>query len=77
MQRVRRWTMHLIKLVVSKTKKGMWCMKKYVKRFIEEEDGVEAIEWLAILAVAAALIGVAATIAKEIKARMSNLGNML
>ena len=51
--------------------------KRYIKDFLLEENAVEAIEWLAILAVCSVLIGIAATMAKTIKAKMSNIGNIL
>lgn len=41
--------------------------KNYMKKFIKEEDGVETIEFLALIAVAAALVAIIAGIGAKMK----------
>lgn len=41
-------------------------MKKYVKDFIKQEDGIETIEFIALLAVAAVLIGIVTAIGTKL-----------
>ena len=42
----------------------------YIKHFIREEDAVEAMEWMAIVAVAAVLITIAAKCGAAIKSKL-------
>lgn len=42
-------------------------MSKHFKSFILNESGVETMEWISILLVAAALIAIAATIASKMQ----------
>ena len=42
----------------------------YIKHFIKEEDAVEAMEWMAIVAVAAVLITIAAKCGAAIKSKV-------
>ena len=42
----------------------------YIKHFIKEEDAVEAMEWMAIVAVAAVLITIAAKCGPAIKSKL-------
>lgn len=51
--------------------------RKYLNNFIMEEDGVEIIEWISVLAVAAILIAIAAKCGTAIKAKMSNLASAI
>lgn len=46
-------------------------MSKYVKQFIKEEEGIETIEFIGLVAVAAVLIGVIATLGKSMKDRVT------
>ena len=41
-------------------------MRKYAKRFFSEEDGMETIEFVVVLAVIAGLIGIVAAVATRI-----------
>ena len=43
----------------------------YFKNFISNEDGVETMEWIAILSVTAVLIGIAVKVGIAIKERMA------
>lgn len=52
-------------------------MKRYISDFIKEEDGVEAMEWLAIVCVAAALIGIAAKCADAIKTKIVGVASYI
>lgn len=47
-------------------------MRTYMRDFLKNEEGVEAMEWLAIVTVAAALIAIAAAFGDKIKAKLSN-----
>ena len=49
----------------------------YLQQFITEEDGVETMEWIAILMVTAVLIGICAQIAKVIKTKTKGIANSL
>lgn len=40
-------------------------MKKYIKNFVNEEEGIETIEFIGLVAVAAALIAIIANLGKE------------
>lgn len=42
-------------------------MKKYLESFVREDEGVETIEFIGLVAVAAVLIGVVATIGGKMK----------
>lgn len=42
-------------------------MNKYIRDFLKEEDGAETIEWIALIAVAAALIGIITAISTKMK----------
>lgn len=46
-------------------------MRHYVSDFLKEEDGVETMEWIAIVVVAAVMIGIAAACGKQIKEKLS------
>ena len=50
-------------------------MKRYVEDFIREESGIETIELLGTLAVAAALIYVCVKVAGKIKSKARGLAN--
>lgn len=41
-------------------------MKQYIREFIQEEDGIETIEFIALLAVAAVLIGIVTAIGTKL-----------
>lgn len=43
-------------------------MKKYLKRFVKEEEGIETIEFVGLVAVAAILIGVVVQIGTKMNA---------
>ena len=45
---------------------------RYFNEFLHEDDAVESMEWLAILVVAAAVIGIAIACGKTIKAKLTN-----
>lgn len=47
-------------------------MREYLKSFMEQEEGVESMEWLAIVVVAAAMIGVAIACGDQIKGKLSS-----
>ena len=47
----------------------------YVKDFVLKEDAVEAMEWLAIVAVAAGLIVIAANCGKKLQSKMKNIAS--
>ena len=49
----------------------------YLKDFIYEEDGIETMERLAILCVAAALIAIIAKVASSLKGKISGLASSL
>ena len=54
----------------------IWRKKNvYIKDFIFNEDGIETMEWLAILVATAVLIGVCAQVAKAIKEKTKNVAN--
>lgn len=42
-------------------------MKKYMNLFLNDEDGVETIEFIALVAVAAVLIGIVIAIGQKMK----------
>ncbi len=44
----------------------------YVKAFFLNDEGVETMEWLAIVVVAAVLIGIAVACGDKIKTKLSN-----
>lgn len=48
--------------------KGVIFMKKYLKRFVKEEEGIETIEFVGLVAVAAILIGVVVQIGTKMNA---------
>lgn len=48
-----------------------------LKKFVSDESGVETIEWIAILAVVAALIIVVANVADHVKARLSTAASFI
>lgn len=52
-------------------------MYTYLKKFIRDEDGVEAMEWMAIVAVAAALIAIAASCGDKLKDKLSGIANSI
>lgn len=52
-------------------------MPKMLKSFLMEDDGVETMEWFAIVIVAAAMIGIAATCGDKIVAKMSSVLSFL
>lgn len=45
----------------------------YIKEFVLKEDAVEAMEWLAIVAVAAGLIIIVANCGKKLQSKMKNI----
>lgn len=47
----------------------------YIKDFILKEDAVEAMEWMAIVAVAATLIVIAAKCGKKLQSKMKNIAS--
>lgn len=47
----------------------------YFKQFIKKEEGVETMEWIAIIAVTAVLIAACAGIARVLKDRMKGISN--
>lgn len=47
-------------------------MKSYLKKFIHEEDGIETIEFIGMVAVAAALLVVVAKIGGDMKNTANN-----
>lgn len=56
-------------------------MRKHFKDFLKEEDGIETIEFIGLVAVAAVLLGVIAgignTMYQTAKDKQSNLGQQL
>lgn len=52
-------------------------MKKYFYKFLYDEDGSQIIEWLAVLAVAAMMIGIAAKVAKTVKIKMGTAASYI
>ena len=50
-------------------------MNSYFNSFIKAEDGVEAMEWMAIVAVAAILIVIAAKCGKKLQSKMRNIAS--
>lgn len=49
----------------------------YLKEFIQDEEGLETMEWLAILCVTAALIAIIAKVASSMKGKLSGLASSL
>lgn len=49
----------------------------YLKQFLREEDGVETIEWIAILAVSAGIIAVVGSAAKAVKGKLKGVANAI
>lgn len=52
-------------------------MRYFFEDFIKEEDGVEAMEWLAIVCVAAVMIAIAAKCADAIKSKMTSVASYI
>lgn len=52
-------------------------MKKYLKRFVKEEEGIETIEFVGLVAVAAILIGVVVQIGTKMNATAGKAKNKL
>ena len=50
-------------------------MKAYVRSFVKDEEGVEAMEWMAIVAVAAILIGIAVKCGNKLQSKMKNIAS--
>ena len=50
-------------------------MQSYVKNFIKEEEGVEAMEWMAIVGVAAILIVIAAKCGNKLQTKLKNIAS--
>lgn len=50
-------------------------MKPYVRSFVKDEEGVEAMEWMAIVAVAAILIGIAFKCGNKLQSKMKNIAS--
>lgn len=50
-------------------------MNSYFDSFIKGEDGVEAMEWMAIVAVAAILIVIAAKCGNKLQSKMKNIAS--
>ena len=50
-------------------------MKIYLSSFVKEENAVEAMEWMAIVAVAAILIGIAVKCGKKLQSKMKNIAS--
>lgn len=50
-------------------------MKPYVRSFVKDEEGVEAMEWMAIVAVAAILIGIAVKCGNKLQSKMKNIAS--
>lgn len=48
-----------------------------LKKFIYDESGVETMEWIAILTVAAVLIAVCVGLGKKMKSKTKNLANKI
>mgnify|MGYP006867983820 CR=1 FL=1 len=57
--------------------KGVIFMKKYLKRFVKEEEGIETIEFVGLVAVAAILIGVVVQIGTKMNATAGKAKNKL
>ena len=55
----------------------MYDLKKAVKGFITEDDGAETIEYICIIAVVAALIGVVVAIVAILKSKMETAGDTI
>lgn len=49
----------------------------YLKQFIYNEDGVETIEWIAILAVTAGLIAIVGSAAKTVKGKLKGVAKAI
>lgn len=52
-------------------------MRKYFNEFVANENGIETMEWIAILAVAAALIVICARIASSVKEKFEGVADNL
>lgn len=52
-------------------------MRKYLKNFMGNEDGIETIEFIGLVAVAAILIGVIVTIGTRMKSTADTANNAL
>lgn len=52
-------------------------MRSYLKSFIYKEDGVETMEWIAIISVTAALIVIAAKCGNKIKHKLSGIAGSI
>ncbi len=52
-------------------------MRTYIKKFFCNADGVETIEWLAVVLIAAILIGIAAGVGSTVQDRLSSIGEYL
>lgn len=50
-------------------------MKSYLNSFVKNENGVEAMEWMAIVAVAAILIGIAVKCGNKLQSKMKNIAS--
>lgn len=46
---------------------------KYINEFISDEDGVETMEWIAIISVTAGLIVIAAKCGNKLKQKLSGI----
>lgn len=52
-------------------------MKSYLSCFIHKEDGVETMEWIAIISVTAGLIVIAAKCGNKIKRKLSGIAGSI
>lgn len=48
-------------------------MGKYIKRFLEEEQGAETLEYLVVLAVAAGVIAIGVKTMKKSNSKLANM----
>lgn len=49
-------------------------MARWMTKFAKDESGAETMEWLAVLAAGAALIGIAYKAGAKVKSRMKGVG---
>ena len=50
-------------------------LKRYLSSFVNDEDAVEAMEWMAIVAVAAILIVIAVKCGNKLLSKMKNIAS--
>ena len=50
-------------------------MQSYLNLFVKNENGVEAMEWMTIVAVAAILIGIAVKCGNKLQSKMKNIAS--